>query len=327
MRAITYHRYGAPGVVALAELPKPVPRDNDVLVRIRATTITTADWRARSLEMPAGFNLLGRLVFGIFGPRRPVLGTEFAGVIEAVGRSVSRFHPGDEVFGFPGSGFGCHAEYRIMPEDGMIAPKPGNLSFEQAAALSFGGTTALVFLRDKARVNAGDRVLVVGASGGVGSAAVQIARHLGAEVTAVCSAANAELVRSTGASRTIDYAAEDFAAGNDSWDIILDTTGSAPFARCERVLRPGGRLLVVLASLAQSFARRSRRDGKQVIAGVVTATPANLRYLADLAETSAFTPVIDRLYPLEDAAKAHAVVDTGRKRGNVVLSVGYADGA
>src|SRR3954469_23147849 len=280
MRAITYHRYGAPDVLAVSDLPKPVPKDDEVLVRIRAATVTTADWRARSLRMPAGFDLLGRLVFGVFGPRKPVLGTEFAGVVEAVGGSVSRFQPGDEVFGFPGSGFSCHAEYRAMPEDGMIARKPANLSFEQAAALSFGGTTALLFLRDKGQVKAGNRVLVVGASGGVGSAAVAIARHLGAEVTAVCSAANADLVRSIGASSIIDYAVDDFAAGTESWDLILDTTGTAPFARCEPVLRPGGRLLVVLASLAQSFERRSRQHGKQVIAGVAVGTPRDLQYLA-----------------------------------------------
>lgn len=326
MQAIVYHRYGAPDVVKLAEMPKPVPRDNEVLIRIRATTVTTGDWRARSLEMPAGFGFLGRLAFGLFGPRQPILGTELAGVIEVVGRAVTRFKPGDEVFAFPGAGYGSHAEYRTMPEDGLIALKPANLSFEEAAALSFGGTTVLGPLKDTIGIKPGDKVLVVGASGGVGTAAVQIARHLGAEVTGVCSTANVALVRSIGADRVIDYTAEDFATSGESWDVIVDTTGTAPFSRCEPALRPGGRLLVILGSLAQvaGIGRPSKASGKSVIAGVVKIEPAHLRYLAEMAAAGAYRPVIDRVYPLAHAAEAHAYVDTGRKRGNVVLSIAAA---
>ena len=323
MKAIVYHRYGAPNVVALAEVAKPVPKDNEVLVRIHATTVTTGDWRARSLEMPAGFNMLGRLVFGVFGPRKPILGTELAGVIEAVGPAVRRFRPGDQVFAFPGGAFGSHAEYRTMPEDGMIALKPANLSFEQAAALSFGGTTALSFLQGKAAIKAGDNVLVVGASGGVGTAAVQLAKHFGATVTGVCSTANVELVRSIGADKVIDYIRQDFAKLGETYDIILDTTGTAAFARCEPVLKPGGRLLVVLASLADSAGMNApgKASGKKLIAGVAKERVEDLQLLATLAASGAFRPVIDRSYPLADAAEAHAYVDTGRKRGNVVLSV------
>ncbi len=325
MKAIVYHRYGGPNVVALAEVAKPVPKDNEVLIRIHATTVTTGDWRARSLEMPAGFNLLGRLVFGVFGPRKPILGTELAGVIEAVGTAVRRFKRGDQVFAFAGGAFGCHAEYRTMLEDGMIALKPGNLSFEQAAALSFGGTTALSFLQGKAAIKAGDNVLVVGASGGVGTAAVQLAKHFGATVTGVCSTANLELVRSIGADKVIDYAKQDFAKLGESYDIILDTTGTASFVRCEPVLKPGGRLLVVLASLAESAGMNapSKASGKKLIAGVAKERLEDLRLLATLAESGAYRPVIDRSYPLADAAEAHAYVDTGRKRGNVVLSVSH----
>lgn len=323
MQAITYHRYGGPEVVALAEMPKPTPNDNEVLIRIRATTITTGDWRARSLDMPRGFRLMGRLVFGLFGPRQPILGTELAGQIEAIGKAVTRFRPGDEVFAFTGAGFGCHAQYRTMPEDGLIAVKPANLSFEEAAALSFGGTTALHFLRDKAGIKPGDKVLIVGASGGVGTAAVQLAKHFGAEVTGVTSAANLALVRSIGAEKVIDYTKEDFAKSGDSWDIILDTTGTAPFSRCDSVLKPGGRLIVVLGTLAQAMGlgRPSKRSGKTVIATVPKITPADIEFLGHLAATGAFKPVIDRLYPLANAAEAHAYVDTGRKRGNVVVTV------
>jgi NADPH:quinone reductase-like Zn-dependent oxidoreductase len=324
MKAIVYRKYGPPSVVALAEVPKPKARDNEVLIRIHATTVTSGDWRARSLDLPAGFGFLGRPVFGLFGPRQPILGTELAGVIEAVGKAVTRFKAGDAVFAFTGASFGCHAEYRTMPEDGLIAPKPANLTFEQAAALSFGGTTALPFLRDKAGIKRGDKVLIVGASGGVGTAAVQIAKHFGAEVTGVTSTANLDLVRSIGADKVIDYTNEDFARSGETWDIILDTTGTAPFARCEPALKPGGRLIVVLGSLAvvAGIGRPSKSSGKRVIAEVATVCVADLQYLAKLAEAGAYRPVIDRSYPLEHAAEAHAYVDTGRKRGSVVLTVG-----
>lgn len=324
MKAIVYHRYGSPDVVQVAEIPKPAPGDNEVLIRIVATTVTTGDWRARSLVMPAGFGLLGRLVFGVFGPRQPVLGTELAGIVEAVGKSVRRFRMGDEVFAFPSGGFGCHAEYRTMPEDGMIALKPVNLLFEQAAALSFGGTTALNFLREKAGIARGDKVLVVGASGSVGSAAVQIAKAFGAEVTGVCGTANIELVRSIGADRVIDYTQQDFVEDSATYDIILDTTGTAPFARCEPVLRPGGRLVSVLATLSLRPDRPSKASGKRSIAGVAALRIDDMLTLGRLAEIGAFRPVIDRSYPLEQACSAHAYVDTGRKRGNVVLTVGQA---
>jgi NADPH:quinone reductase-like Zn-dependent oxidoreductase len=325
MKAIVYHRYGPPNVVSLAEVPKPTPKDDEVLVRIEATTVTSGDWRARSLSMPAGFALLGRLVFGLFGPRQPILGTELAGVVEAVGKAVTRFRPGDEVFAFTGARYGCHAQYRAIPEDGLIALKPANLSFAEAASLSFGGTTALPLLRDRAHVQRGDKVLVVGASGGVGTAAVQIARHLGAEVTGVCSASNVQLVRSLGAHRVIDYAKEDFAKTGETYDIIFDTTGTAPLSRVEPIMRTGGRLVVVLGTFAQAlgFERPSKKSGKKVIAGVTTTSAEDIGFLARLAAAGELKPVIDRSYPLENAAEAHTYVDTGRKRGSVVLSVSH----
>ena len=326
MKAIIYKKYGAPNVVMLAEVPKPTPKDHEVLIRVHATTVTTGDWRARSLELPSGFGFLARPVFGFFGPRQPILGTELAGTVEAAGRKVTRFKAGDEVFAFTGAAFGCHAEYRTIAETGLIAHKPHNLTFEEAASLSFGGTTALPFLRDKAGIKPGDKVLIVGASGGVGTAAVQIAKHFGAEVTGVCSTANLELVRSIGADRVIDYTREDFTKRGARYDIILDTTGTAPFARCGEALRPGGRLVVVLGSFAQALGmeRPPKASGKKVIASVAAVTVEDMHYLAKLAEAGEFRPVIDRSYPLEHAAEAHAYVDTGRKRGNVVLTIGQA---
>ena len=237
MKAMTYRQYGGPEVVTLSDVEKPIPKSNEVLIRILATTVTTGDHRARSLNLPAGFRLIGRLVFGLTRPRQPILGTELAGIVEAVGADVVNFNPGDEVIAFTGGAYGSHAEYRTMPEAGTIALKPGNLSFEEAASLSFGSMTALPFLRDKARIKAGDSVLVVGASGAVGTAAVQIARHFGADVTGVTSTSNVELVAGLGAQRVIDYTKTDFATTGDTWDIIIDTTGTVSFARCDTSLQ------------------------------------------------------------------------------------------
>lgn len=323
MKAIVYHRYGGPEVVHLADLPKPVPADNEVLIRIHATTVSTGDWRARSLDLPAGFGFMGRAVFGFFGPRQPILGTELSGVIESVGSAVTRFRAGDEVFASSGAKFGAHAEYRTLPEDALIALKPKNLCFEEAASLSFGGTTALYFLRNQAQLKAGEKLLIIGASGSVGSAAVQIAKHLGAEVTGICSTANLKLVSSLGSDHVIDYTAEDFTRNGETYDVILNVNGVVSFAGVESSLRPGGRLVLVLGSFAQAVGleRASKSSGKTVVAGVTATTPDDMQYLADLAASGVLKPVIDRVYPLTDAAEAHAYVDTGRKRGSVVLKV------
>jgi NADPH:quinone reductase-like Zn-dependent oxidoreductase len=324
MKAAIYRKYGPPEVVTLADLPMPVPKDNEVLIRIHATTVSSADWRARSLVMPRGFGPFARLAFGLTGPRQPVLGSELSGEVTAIGSKVTRFKPGVQVFAFTDFAMGCHAEYRVMKETGLILPKPANLSWEEAAALCFGGTTALSFLRTKGKVKSGDKVLVVGASGAVGSAAVQIARHFGAEVTAVCSTANLDLMRRIGAAKVIDYTAGDFTATGETFDIILDAAGTAPYPRIAHMLKPGGRLLVVLGTLKQALRldAPSRRSGKKSIAGVVMTRLADLQQLADLAASGAFKPVIDRVYPLESAAEAHAYVDQGHKRGSVVLRVG-----
>jgi NADPH:quinone reductase-like Zn-dependent oxidoreductase len=323
MQALTYRRYGPPQVVSLNTVAKPTPGDHEVLIRIEATTVTSGDMRGRSLKMPPGFGPFGRLAFGVFGPRRPILGTEFSGVVEAVGAGVTRFAPGDAVFAFTGAGFGGHAEYRVVPETGMILAKPDNLSFDEAAALSFGGLTALAFLRDKGAIRPGEKVLIVGASGGVGSAAIQIARHFGAQVTGVCSTGNRDLVASLGADRVIDYTREDYAAEGETYDLILDTTETAGFAKVAGVLAPEGRLVLVQASFAQTLGLGgpAKGSGQKMIAGYAQHRPADLAFLAGLAAMGEYRPFIDRRYRLDEGVAAHAYVDTGRKRGNVVLTM------
>lgn len=322
MKAVVCERYGPPEVLRLAETAKPQPRADELLIRIHATTVTSADRRIRAMDAPQGFGLLMRLAFGMSRPRQPVLGSELAGVVEAVGGAVRDFRPGDRVFAFADARMGCHAEYRCMPGKGAVAPIPANMDFAQAAALSFGGTTALSFFR-RANLQPGERVLINGASGGVGTAAIQLARHLGAEVTAVCSAANAGLVTSLGAVRVIDYAREDFAQSGEHWDVIMDTVGTAPYARASAALRPGGRLLAVLAGLPDMLTTplRARLEGKRVIAGPAVGSAEDLRHLAGLAAAGVFLPVIDREFPLERIVDAHRHVDTGRKRGNVIINV------
>lgn len=323
MRAAVYDRYGPPDVVELREVPKPTPKDNEVLIKTHATTVTTGDWRARSLAMPAGMAFLGRLVFGISKPRRPILGTELAGEIEVVGTGATKFKAGDQVFAFSGLGMGCHAEYKCMPDDGLVALKPENLTYDEAAAISFGGTTALGFLRG-AKLQSGERVLINGASGGVGTAAVQLAKHFGASVTGVCSGANADLVRSIGADRVIDYAKEDFTRNGETYDVIVDTAGTAPYSRSKGSLTRSGRLLLVLGGLADMLQAPwvSMTSSRKVIAGPAAERVEDLRFLADLARAGEFRPVIGRRYSFEEIAEAHRYVDTGHKRGNVVVTLG-----
>lgn len=301
----------------------PVPSDNEVLIHIHASTVSSADWRARSLAMPAGFGWMARPVFGLFGPRQPILGTELSGDIAAIGKAVTRFKAGDLVFAFTGAKYGCHAEYRSMSESGLVVLKPANLSFEEAAALSFGGTTALHFLKAKGDIRSGDNVLVIGASGCIGTAAVQISKYFEAKVIGVCSTANLPLVRRIGADTVIDYTAKDFTATDQTFDIILDTTGTAPYARCGHLLKPGCRLLIVHGTLTQALGigGPSKSSGHRSIAGVAKVKVSDLQHLADMALSGVFHPVIDRSYALENVAEAHAYVDQGHKRGSVVLTV------
>lgn len=322
MQAIVFTRYGSPDVLQIQQLPIPSPGADQILIRIHATTVTAGDRRVRSLDMPRGFGLIARLVFGVFRPRQTILGSELAGEVVAVGNQVSRFKPGDLVFAFNGARMACHAQYTCMPETGAIAIKPAGLSFDEAAALSFGGTTALDFFR-RAKLQSGDKVLINGASGAVGTAAVQLAKHLGAEVTGVCSGANLALVQSLGADHVIDYTRQDFTDNGQRYDVIVDIVGTAPFSRCKHSLTPSGRLLLVLASLSQMLAIPWQMLGsdRKIIAGPAAERAEDLQLLARLAETGEFKPVIDRRYPFEQIAAAHRYVDSGRKRGNVVIQV------
>jgi NADPH:quinone reductase-like Zn-dependent oxidoreductase len=318
MKAAVYHSYGPPDVLRIEEVPRPEPKANELLVRVRATTVSAGDSRLRSARVPPGFGVLMRLGFGISGPRQPILGFEFAGEVAATGASVTRFAVGDRVVG---TRMGSHAEY-VAASETSVAPIPPTLTFEQAAALVFGGMTSLYYLRDLAKIQRGERVVINGASGAVGTAAVQLARHFGATVTGVCSARNEELVRSLGAGRVIDYTRQDFTQTGETYDVILDAIGNCSFARCERALSPGGRLLLVVAGLGQLIGTKLRpaRAGRKVLAGVNTTRAEDLSFLAALAESGSFTPVIDRTYALAEIVDAHRHVDTGRKRGNVVIT-------
>lgn len=322
MRAAVVTRYGAPDVLALRDVPRPTPGPRDLLIRVKATTVSSGDARVRARRVPEGMGLLVRLALGWNAPRQPILGTECAGVVEAVGAEVTRYRAGDAVIAFQGAAMGAHAGYVRVREDGAVAPKPDTLSWDEAAALLFGGTTALHYLR-AAQVKPGERVLVLGASGAVGVAMVQLARRDGAEVTAVCSAANAALVRDLGATRVIDHGAEDFSRGDARWDVVIDCVGVTHYAHCRRVLAPGGRLVRVVCGLAGQLAApfQGRRSGHRVIAGVAAESPDDVRLLAELARDGAYRAVIDASMPLTRIAEAHARVDSGRKRGSVVVTV------
>ncbi len=322
MKVAFVARYGPPEVLEFREMPAPTPGAGEVRLRVLATAVTAADWRIRSGVLPRGFGVLRGLALGFGGPRKGVLGTDAAGLIDAVGPGVTRFVVGDPVLAFPGIAMGGHAEFLVIREDGCIAPKPANLSFEEAAALPFGGMTALDFLR-RGEVKAGERVLVNGASGNVGSAAVQLAKHLGAHVTAVCGATNASLVRSLGADEVIDYATRDFAARGAPFDVVMDCVGNAPYSRVKDVLAPRGRLLAVVADLpamlGAAFAGRTRSH--RVIAGPASEKGEDLMAVAELAEQGALRPMIDRRFAFEEIVDAYRLVDSGRKKGSVVLSL------
>lgn len=323
MLAYAYKEYGSPDVLEQIEVPTPTPKPNEVLIRVFATTVSAGDWRARSLTMPKGLGLMGRLVFGITGPRKQILGTELSGVIEAVGTQVTNFAVGDAVIGFPGAGFGAHAEFITMPADGKLTRKPDTISFADAAAIPFGGTTAYDFLVNKAGLQAGQTVLINGASGSVGSAAVQIAKHLGAHVTAVSSGANTGLVRNLGADRVIDYRTQDVIGANDQYDMVVDTVGTLPWSKAQPAIRPGGKMILIAGKTSDMLlgGLKAKLKGKTMVGGVASESRAVLEAVVDLAASGIFKPVIDRSYAFADMKAAHAHVDTGRKRGNVVVTV------
>jgi NADPH:quinone reductase-like Zn-dependent oxidoreductase len=332
MQACTYEEYGSADVVKVSEVDKPGIEADELLVQVRAASVTTADWRFRASEFPRAFWLPGRLMAGLFRPRNPILGMDFSGVVEAVGSKVTRFRVGDAVFGSTDAmQRGAHAQYVAVPESAAIVHKPASLSDEQAAAVPFGANSALAFLRDVADLRAGQRVLIVGASGGVGVWAVQLARHLGAEVTAVCSARNAELVRSLGAHHVIDYQASNGvgANGDEQYDLIFDTIGVTSYADCKGALTEQGTYLPLNSELREIMQAllTSRSSGKRVKSAVSSNTREALEHVVGLIEAGVLQPVVDRVYPMQDIAEAHRHVEGRHKRGSVIVRMATATAA
>lgn len=296
MRAVVYERYGTPDVLELREIPRPAPKDNELLVKVHASTVTAGDWRLRKADP-----FLARIFNGLFRPRKiKVLGFEVAGVVEETGKKVTSFKKGDAVFASCGLKFGGYAEYKVLPENDLVAIKPSNIGFDEAATVPIGGLTALGFLQ-MAGIRAGQEVLVYGASGSVGTYAVQLAKYAGASVTAVCSTANLEMVRLLGADKLIDYTKEDFSNTTQRFDIVFDAVGKASKQACKKLLKPGGRFVSVTG------------NPKKV--------PGGLNILKDIIEAGKLKPVIDRKYTLEQIREAHTYVEGFHKKGNVVLQV------
>jgi NADPH:quinone reductase-like Zn-dependent oxidoreductase len=320
MKAIVCTKYGSPEVMQLKEVEKPTPRENEVLIRIYATTVTTADVRIRKSDpFPV------RFFYGLKRPKKTtILGSELAGEIEAIGKNVKGFKEGDQVFAGAGTSLGANAEYICLPEAAAVAIKPINMTYEEAAAIPFGATTSLLFLRDKGNIQNGHKILIYGASGALGTAAVQLAKSFGTEVTGVCSTANLELVKSLGADKVIDYTKEDFTKSGKTYDIVFDTIGKSPFSGCLRSLKQNGTYLravhINLSPILQGL-WTSMTSNKKVIGGVAIERKEDLIFLKELIEAGKMKSVIDRRYPLEQTAEAHRYVEQGHKKGNVVIAV------
>ena len=307
MKAVIYEEYGPPEVLQIVEVDKPAPKDDEVLIKVHATTVHRGDSRMRGLDIPGARwkRFLARLVLGFNRPKNAILGMELAGVVEAVGQDVTRFKPGDQVFASTvWSGFGAHAEYKCMPQDGVLALKPANMTFEEAAVLPAGGITTLGIIK-MAQLRPGKRVLIYGASGSIGTFAVQMAKSMGAEVTGVCSTGNLDLVRSLGGEHVIDYTKEEFAQHQGTYDVVFDAVDKMP-GDYKRLLKANG----IYLNIDSSSDKIKKAD-----------TPDLLRELRGLAEAGQVKAVIDRSYPLEQIVDAHRYVDTGRKKGNVVITV------
>lgn len=322
MLAATCRRYGPPDGLKIEEVARPAPKADEILVRVRASSVTSGDVRLRNFSGAGVFWLPMRLIFGVLRPRNPLTGMEFAGSVEGVGEGATGFHVGDAVFGMKIGG--ANAEFVAVRAAGAIAAKPDGLSFEEAAVVPFGALSALAFVRDFVQIKPGQKILIHGASGAVGVFAVQLAKHFGAHVTGVCSTANVELVRSLGADLVIDYSKTDFTQGTDVYDAILDTVGGTSFSRSKRVLAPTGRHVFVVQKFVQLLQAlwTAMRPGKRVIVGFSAGNSKDdLLLIKRFIEEGSIRPVIDRRYRLQEIVAAHRYVETGRKRGGVVVSV------
>ena len=322
MKAIVATKYGPPEVLQLKEVEKPTPKDNELLVKVYATTVTAGDTRVRSFTVPLSFWLPARITLGLRKPKKAILGMVLAGEVESVGKEVKQFNKGDQIYAYDITRLSTYAEYACLPENSTILLKPPTMTYEEAAAIPFGGITALHFLK-KGKIHSGQKVLVYGASGSVGTFAVQLARYFGAEVTSVCSTTNVELVKSLGADSVIDYTQEDFTKSGETYDIIFDTVGKSSLSDCLRSLKKEGSYLQAVAGPALLVHMRwaSMRSGKTLIGGTATPKTEDLMFLNELFEAGKIKPVIDRCYPLEQMVEAHRYVDQGHKKGNVVITV------
>jgi NADPH:quinone reductase-like Zn-dependent oxidoreductase len=320
MKAIVYKKFGSPEVLELLDMKKPAPKPNEVLIKVYATTVTTADCMMRR-----GDTFLSRILLGFTKPKKKfqILGTEFAGKIEATGGQVKKFKTGDDVYAFRGFGTGCYAQYKCMNENGSIAIKPPNMDFPEAASVVDGATTALFFLKEKADIQSGQKVLINGASGSIGTFAVQLAKYFGAEVTGVCSSKNIELVLSLGADKVVDYTQEDFTKTGDTYDIIFDTVGKSSFRKCRMALKSNGKYISTVMNLkvlSQALLTK-RGKNKKVIFAMSLNKIEGLNFIRKLIETDKIKTIIDKQYPFEALREAHAYVEQGHKQGNVVITL------
>lgn len=317
MKAIICTKYGAPNVLLMQEVEKPSPKENELLIKIRATSVTSGDARIRRADP-----FIIRLIFGFKKPRKSILGVVIAGEIKFVGKNVTKFKVGDQIFGTTGMSFGAHAEYICLSEDGVLALMPNNMTYEEAAAIPFGATASLYFLR-KGNVKKDQKVLIYGASGALGTAAVQLAKIYGAEVTAVCSTSNIEMMKNLGADKVIDYTKEDFTKNGEIYDVIFDTVGKSLFTGSLKSLHKKGVLLIASAGIFLMFRGlwTSIISSKKVISGVIKETAADMNYFKELIETNQLKAVIDKTYSLEQITEAHAYVDKGHKKGNVIITI------
>jgi NADPH:quinone reductase-like Zn-dependent oxidoreductase len=329
MKAIVATKYGPPEVLQIKEIKKPENGDNEILIKVYATTVSAADYRVRSFTVPISFWLPARFALGLTKPRNPVLGMDFAGVVKAVGKDVTKYKVGDSVFGLMGNQFGCYAQYLRLSEDWKlvgIASKPANLNFEEAAAIPFGALTALYFLRE-ANIQKGQKILITGASGSVGTYAVQIAKYFGADVTAVCRTDKMELVKSLGADKIIDYTKKDFTKSGELYDVIFEVAGKTPLSDCIKSLTKTGTLLHAVAVPAVTFRMKweSITTGRKMVGGGPDNNSKDLIFLRELIELGKLKPIIDRTYPMEQIVEAHKYVESGHKKGNVVITIEHND--